>query len=64
MNAQIAVYENRLRSGAHLLEEMETSGGTDLRYERTLRQWLELLAAYEYECEISEASMRLLAEAV
>jgi hypothetical protein len=26
----------------------------DALYERTLRQWLALLAAYEYECEVVE----------
>jgi hypothetical protein len=55
MNAQIAAYEARLRKGAQFLEKLEASGRVDALYERTLRHWLELLAAYEYESEIVEA---------
>jgi hypothetical protein len=55
VNAQIAAYEQRLRKGARLLEKLEAAGRIDGLYERTLRQWLALLAAYEYESEVVEA---------
>lgn len=51
---QIAAYEFRLKSGAEVLGRLEAAGATDHRYDRRLRRWLELLAAYEYECEIAQ----------
>lgn len=55
MNAQIVSSERRLRKGAEILERMEARGERDSRYERTLRHWLGLLAAYEYDCEVVDA---------
>lgn len=61
MSAMISAYENRLRVGAEQLEELERSGRTDRRYDRLLRQWQQLLAAYEFECEVAETGSSLLA---
>jgi hypothetical protein len=55
LNAQIQAYEQRLRKGARLLERLEGAGQLDELYQRTLRQWLALLAAYEYESEVYAA---------
>lgn len=57
MNALISSYENRLRNGAEILQKMETLGRRDARYHQTLRRWIELLAAYEYESEMDEAGL-------
>jgi len=59
MNGQIAAYEKRLRTGARTLERMESTGSSDGRYERALRSWLALLAAYEYETEVAEAGSQI-----
>jgi hypothetical protein len=55
MNQLIARYEVRLGEGARLLSSMEAEEEPGPRYERTLRHWLELLAAYEFEYEMAEA---------
>jgi len=55
----ISAYEARLRTGSDQLERLERTGRTDERYQRLLRQWLELLAAYEYECEVVHAGQGL-----
>ena len=60
MNALLMAYENRLRAGAEQLEALEQSGRVDLRYERKLRSWLELLAAYEFEYEMAESAAEFL----
>lgn len=64
MNQLIARYEVRLGEGAHLLSNMEAQGEHGPRYERTLRHWLELLAAYEFEYEMAEAGDPQIAAAV
>jgi hypothetical protein len=64
MNAMLQAYEKRLRNGASQLEQMERTGRTDQQYDRMLRQWLQLLAAYEYEYEMAEAGGRMLAAAM
>jgi hypothetical protein len=61
MTTLLAAYERRLRDGAALLERLESSGRTDQSYDRMLRLWLELLAAYEYEYEVCEQGTGLLA---
>ena len=61
MNAMIAAYESRLRTGADQLDRMERAGKRDETYDRTLRGWLELLAAYEYEFEMAAAGAELAA---
>jgi hypothetical protein len=43
---------------------MEAEGDRGSRYERTLRHWLELLAAYEFEYEMAEAGEPHIAAAV
>lgn len=64
MNSMISAYESKLRSGADRLERLERSGRTDQRYQTILRRWLELLAAYEYECEMVESASGVLAAAI
>jgi hypothetical protein len=64
MNQLIARYEVRLGEGARILSNMEAEGNRSRRYESTLRHWLELLAAYEFECEMAEAGDRRIATAV
>lgn len=64
MNQLIARYEVRLGEGARLLSNMEAQDKRDPQYERTLRRWLELLAAYEFEYEMVEAGDPRIAAAV
>jgi hypothetical protein len=59
MNAQVAAYEKRLEKGARYLEKLEVTGDVGARYQRALRGWLTLLAAYEYETEMLEAASPL-----
>jgi hypothetical protein len=59
MNAQIAAYERRLRQGALMLAQLEGEGRIDSRYERLLRQWQALVAAYEYETDLFEAGSEM-----
>ncbi len=63
VNGLISAYEARLRTGAEQLEAFEQAGRRGVGYDRLLRNWLELLAAYEYEFEMAEAGS-LLAAAV
>ena len=59
MNAHLQAYQKRLTAKCAKLERMERSGRTGARYDRLLRSWLELLAAYEYEYDIDEAGALL-----
>ncbi|HZT96138.1 MAG TPA: hypothetical protein VFB34_04800 [Chloroflexota bacterium] len=60
MNIQLKQLEHRLAKGAALLSRMESDGLPSRRYDQMLRQWLQLLAAYEYESEIDEAAAAML----
>jgi len=61
MNGMVRAYERKLRQGAEQLEALERSGATGRRYEVLLRSWLELLAAYEYECDMMQSAEGMLA---
>lgn len=64
MNGLLDSYTHRLQKGSRLLERLEAAGQQDSLYERTLRQWLALLAAYEYEMEMTESVSGELVEAI
>ncbi|GEM_PF-4582159 len=66
MNRQISSYERRLSETGTTLRDMEDAGETGRPYQRLLRQWLELLAAYEYEVDVQKegASLAALAAGV
>jgi hypothetical protein len=61
MNVRIAAYEKRLREAGAGLERLETAGRVGAYYQKMLRKWLALVAAYEYECEMIEAGTELAA---
>lgn len=54
MNALIAALEDKLRTESGELDRLEAGGAMGIRYEQAMRRWMELLAAYEYECDMVE----------
>ncbi len=64
MNQQLKHLEERLRKGAAILAEMESKGLDDSRYRRVLRQWVQLVAAYEFESEMADSATDMLPAAV
>lgn len=53
MDIELKSLEQRLARGLNMLRDLEEDGQTGPRYERMLRYWLELLAAYELRSEHS-----------
>lgn len=64
MRQLVTHYEVRLTEGAELLSNMEARGTRGPRYQKALRSWLELLAAYEFECEMAEVGQQSISTAV
>jgi hypothetical protein len=56
MDRELQALEARLARGAVMLDKLERNGIGGPRYERLLRQWLELLAVYELKSEDSAAA--------